>query len=884
MMWHRVFSMRASGWAVLFAGVVGGLPASADSSKLPPAATRQINFDHDVKPVIERCYACHGPQQQMNGLRLDRPGDAERGGYSGPAIVPGKSAASRLIHLVAGLEKDIVMPPVGDRLTSAEIGILRAWIDQGALRPTAPEAKVASSESQLGAEEQSQGSPKSTHWSFQPLRRPAVPEARDRSWTRNAIDNFVLARLGAEGIQPSQQADRRTLIRRVSLDLIGLPPTPQQVAKFLADDRPDAYERLVDDLFDSKHYGEKWAMHWLDLARYADSDGYEKDVVRPHAWRYRHWVVDALNRDMPFDQFTIEQIAGDLLPNAGIEQHVATGLHRNTLKNREGGVKLEQFRFEETVDRANTVGTVWLGLTVGCAQCHDHKYDPISQKDYYGFYAFFNNLEEPMIDAPLPGEMGPYLQKRSEYLAKRAALLEEYCVGPELMDPWEAKLILAADNPGKWTDWDNHYDDLEKMTDGGHKVLRMPREQRSERQQNVQIDFFLRRYEQAVGEEVYEGLGFKELREKLSELEASYPQLAQARVVLESPQPRKTHLHVRGQWDRQGVEVEPVTPGVLPRPATNGKLTRLDLARWLMSPENPLTARVTVNRIWQEYFGRGLVVTSENFGTQGEKPSHPLLLDWLGGEFIDNGWSFKKLHKSIVMSATYRQASDTRPDLLKRDPSNTLLARQSRLRLPAELIRDSALEVSGLLYDSVGGPSVQLPMPEGIEELLFAGGKHTTFTYGKGIDLYRRGLYIHFQRTVPYPFLQNFDAREASTAECRRERSNTPLQSLNLLNDPVFFETAQGLAIRIVQEAPGSDFADRLDYAYQLCLSRKPKSWEQEKMLGYFTQQKQMLDKDPEAVAALFPVVLEGIHGGELATWVGVSRILLNLDEFITRE
>ena len=880
-----MFSTGPKSCAVLlFAGVVGGLPASADTSKLPPPATEQIDFDHDVKPVLERCYVCHGPQQQMNGLRLDRPGDAERGGYSGPAIVLGKSAESRLIHLVAGLEKDVVMPPVGDRLTSTEISILRAWIDQGAHRPTSTEAKVASSESQVEAEEPPQGPPKSTHWSFQPLRRPEVPNVRDDSWARNAIDTFVLARLEAEGIKPSPEASRQTLMRRVSLDLIGLPPTPQQVAKFLADDRPDTYEQLVNGLLDSKHYGEKWAMHWLDLARYADSDGYEKDIVRPHAWRYRHWVVDALNRDMPFDQFTIEQIAGDLLPNAGIEQHVATGLHRNTLKNREGGVKLEQFRFEETVDRANTVGTVWLGLTVGCAQCHDHKYDPISQKDYYGFYAFFNNLEEPLIDAPLPGEMGPYLQKRSEYVAKRAALLEEYCVGPELMGPWEAKLILAADNPGKWTDWDIHYDGLEKMTDGGHKVLRMPRERRSERQQNVQIDFFLKAYGKVVGEEVYEGLGFKELIEKLSELKASYPQLAQARVVVENPQPRKTHLHVRGQWDRQGIEVTPRTPAVLPRPETNGKLTRLDLAKWLLSPENPLTARVTVNRIWQEYFGRGLVGTSENFGTQGEEPSHPQLLDWLAGEFIDNGWSFKKLHKLIVMSATYRQASDTRPELLKRDPSNTLLARQSRLRLPAELIRDSALGVSGLLYGAVGGPSVQLPLPEGVRDLLFQAGKFVDFADAEGKNLYRRGLYIHFQRSVPYPFLQNFDAPEASTAACRRERSNTPLQSLNLLNDPVFFEAAQGLAMRILQEAPGRDFADRLAYAYQLCLSRKPKTWEQESMSGYYTQQGQMLDNDAAAVASLFPAVLEGVDRQELAAWVGVSRILLNLDEFITRE
>ena len=403
----------------------------------------------------------------------------------------------------------------------------------------------------------------------------------------------------------------------------------------------------------------------------------------------------------------------------------------------------------------------------------------------------------------------------------------------------------------------------------------------SDRQRSIVVES---RAYRVWSKDVYKGLGLDELTKKLAELKASYPQLTQARVVVESPQPRKTHLHVRGQWDRRGIEVTPMTPAVLPRPETNGKLTRLDLARWLTSPENSLTARVTVNRVWQEYFGRGLVLTSENFGTQGEKPSHPQLLDWLAAEFVDNGWSLKKLHKSIVMSATYRQASDTRPDLLESDPANTLLARQSRLRLPAELIRDSALEVSGLLYGAVGGPSVQLPLPEGVQDLFFRAGQFVDFADGEGKNLYRRGLYIHFQRSVPYPFLQNFDAREASTAECRRERSNTPLQSLNLLNDPVFFGAAQGLAMRILQEAPGTDFAERLDYAYQLCLSRQPKAWEQEKMLGYLTQQKRLLDNDPQAIASLFPAVLEGADRRELAAWVGVSRILINLDEFITRE
>ena len=865
----------------VFLFAAAGAAAAADPAKLPPPAERQVDFLKEVQPLIERCQACHGEQQQMNGFRLDRREDALRGGYSGAVIIPGNSARSRLIHLIAGLEEDVVMPPAGERLTAQQIALLRAWIDQGARWPQEAEKPLQE------AAESARAKPANPtqHWSFQPIKRPPVPRVNDASWVRNPIDAFVLARLESEGIRPSPEADWRKLARRVHLDIIGLPPSPQAVAGFLEDPSRDAYERLVERLLDSKHHGENWSAPWLDLARYADSDGYEKDLVRPHAWRYRQWVIDAINEDMPFDEFTIAQIAGDLLPHAGVEQRVATGFHRNTLTNREGGVKIEQFRFEETVDRANTVGAVWLGLTVACAQCHDHKYDSLSQKDYYELFAFFNNLEHAHIDAPLGGELGPYLRTRKERRAKRAKLLDQYGVDRELMDPWEEKLVYAGDHPGELTDWDVHYDTLEKMTDGGHLFIRIPRRQRTERQQRVLTDFFVEWRHQVVSEQQWKELGFKELHKKLRELDRQYPRLSQARVVYEKESPRRSHLHVRGQWDRAGMEVRPGTPAVLPPLQAEGTPTRVELARWIVSRENPLTARVTVNRIWQRYFDRGLVATPDNFGVQGAAPSHPKLLDWLASEFRESGWSLKHLHRLIVTSATYRQSSRTRPDLVRRDPGNTLLGRQARLRLPAELIRDSALAISGLLYPEVGGPSVQPPLPEGLSMLLFADGEFLgPQKVDTGKSVYRRGLYIHRQRTLPYPFLANFDAPDGAMTVCRRERSNTPLQALNLLNDPVFFEAAQALAWRVLQESPDPSFRERLRHAFRLCVARAPTDYEQERLLQYFAQQKEMIEKYPGSVDNLAPAALEGIDAVENAAWVSLSRILLNMDEFVTRE
>jgi len=829
---------------------------AADDGALPPASTNKVDFTRDIEPLLQkRCLVCHGPQQQMSGLRLDQKDAAIKGGNSGKDIVAGNSAGSRLIRLVAGVDQK-VMPPVGARLTAAEIGLLRAWIDQGV-------------DWRAGA---------STHWAFQKIQRPEPPAVRDRAWPRNPIDQFILARLEAEGIAPSPEAGKLTLLRRVSLDLTGLPSTPEEVREYLQDNRPDAYERMVDRLLDSPHFGEKWARYWLDLARYADSDGYEKDRARPWAWRYRHWVIDAINRDMPFDEFTAEQLAGDLLPNRNLDTLVATGFNRNTLTNREGGTDPEQFRDEQVLDRAATLGTVWLGLTVGCAQCHNHKYDPISQKEFYQLTAFFNTQEEVNIPAPLAGELGPYLAAWPEFVKKRQALLEEYKI-PEAQADWEKRLRAAASSPGHNEEADFSYGEFTHTVDNARKVLFLDPAKRSEVQQTEMLDRFIGSCGSMYPKEYCDGLKLRELRTKLNELIAKTPQVSYAPVLLENDAPPKTYIHVKGDWRDHGEEVQPGTLAVLP--PLKEKPTRLALARWLTSPENPLTSRVAVNRIWQELFGRGIVNTSEDFGTQGDRPSHPELLDWLATEYMQRGWSLKQMVREIVTSATYRQASNARPELEARDPDNALVARQSRLRLPAESVRDEALFAAGLLDLRIGGRSVRPPQPKGVAELSYAGS--VKWEESTGADRYRRGLYILFQRTVPYPQLVTFDAPSASLSCTRRERTDTPLQALNLMNDPVFFEAAQGLAYRVLTESSGG-FRDRINYAYDVTLGRPPATREVERMGKYFDEVSRNLQANPSTVTTLFPNQFPGVPQADVAAWVEVSRVLLNLDEFITKE
>ena len=818
---------------------------------LAPAQTPEVQHIFRAK-----CIACHGSAQQIGGLRLDAREPAMAGGYSGPVILPGNSSKSKLVDRITGAPGVMAMPPSGPRLTAAEIATVRDWIDKGAAW-------------QGGAAAGPVAAPKHSHWAFQPVRAVAG----------SGIDEFVRARLKREGIEPSPEASRQTLIRRVSIDLIGLPPTPEEVRAFLTDQRPDAYERLVDRLLASPHFGERWARPWLDRARYADSDGYEKDWVRPWAWRYRQWVIDAFNSDLPFDRFTVEQIAGDLLPNAGQDAKIATGFHRQTLTNREGGIDSNQFKFEAAIDRANTVASAWLGLTAGCAQCHDHKYDPFSQKDYFQLVAFFEGMDEADVHAPLPGEIGPWVKSRDEYRQKRETLLNEYNV-PALQADWEKQMLIAAANPGKRTDWDLAWDCLLKLTEGGddgERIMRTPLEKRTERERDALTTHFVRNYHFAVGQKRWKELKLDELDKKLRALYSSYPQLSMAMTVAEGASKGPFYLKVRGDYRTNGIEVKRNTPRVLPA-LKSADPTRLDLAKWIASPENPLTARVTVNWIWQELFGRGLVKTAEDFGTRGELPSHPELLDWLSNRFVEDGWSVKRLVRTIVTSATYKQSSEHRPELREKDPENALLARQTRLRLPAELIRDAALHASGLLTLTVGGPSVRPPQPAGVAALGYGARSGAAWAESEGADRYRRGLYIHFQRTTPYPLLMNFDAPKGTVVQCRRERSNTALQALNLLNDPVFMEAATALAYRVLGEE------DRIGAMFEHALARRPSSSEAERFRAYLVRMRGLYEKDAEASKQLAPAELPGVSRPEAAALVNLASVLLNLDEFITRE
>jgi hypothetical protein len=816
------------------------------------------DFKKDVQPLLQRkCVMCHNERLSQNGVRLDDGEAALAGGYSGPVIIPGKSAESKLIARVSSSKKGFMMPPAGTPLTEAEVAILKQWIDSGAEWPRT--AKTISAVR-----------PQSGHWSFRPIARPDVPEVKQKGWARNSIDRFVLARLEKEGIAPSPEASKAVLLRRLTLDLTGLPPTPQEVSGFLADERPDAYEQAVERLLNSKHYGEQRARAWLDVARYADSDGLEKDLVRPFAWRYRHWVIDAYNRDLPFDEFTIEQLAGDLLPNATVEQRVATGFHRNTLTNREGGTDPEESRFEQLVNRTNTTGTTWLGLTVGCSQCHDHKYDPIKQKDYYALMAFLNQSEEVDIEAPLPGEYGAWMRKQPEYRARREALLREYDV-EALQAEWEEKIREALDHPGKDADWDFAVSNGRPMLDRFETLLRTPKAQRTERENDLVMRWFAGTPGPYKDRDVDKLEGLKDFRRRLQNLDKEFPHLTMAMTMFELPKAPETHIAIKGDFRAKGLKVEANTPGFLPPLPEGAPRNRLTLARWLVSEQNPLTARVAVNRLWMEFFGRGLVKTAEDFGTQGDAPSHPELLDWLASEFRENGWSVKHMVRLVVTSATYRQSSRTRKELMEKDPENVLLARQSRVRLPAENIRDAALAASGLINPAIGGPSVRPPQPAGVAELGYANS--VKWAEDDGPARYRRGMYIHFQRTTPYPMLMNFDAPDSYVACARRRRSNSPLQALNLLNDPVFFEAAQALAMRVLREAPA---AERIDYAFELALGRSPSQRERERMQKFLGQEAAAIQAEQaQALLPLYP---------EQAAWTGAARVLLNLEEFITRE
>jgi Protein of unknown function (DUF1553)/Protein of unknown function (DUF1549)/Concanavalin A-like lectin/glucanases superfamily/Planctomycete cytochrome C len=1071
----------------------------------PDAKPKGVNFNRDIRPILsDNCFACHGPdeKQRMVDLRLDTKEGAfaDRGGYQ--VIVPGKASESRLYQRISSKDGATRMPPVGSErtLTERQIELIRQWIDEGA--------------------------DWQTHWAFNPPRRPDLPKVKDGTWPRNDIDYFVLSRLEREGLRPSPEADKTTLLRRVTLDLTGLPPTPSEIEAFLADSSKDAYEKRVEQLLESVHYGERMAMQWLDLGRYADSHGYHIDSLR-EMWHWRDWVIDAFNHNLPFDQFTIQQLAGDLIPNPTLQQRIATGFNRNHMINFEGGAIPEEYQTEYVVDRVEATSNVWLGLTMGCARCHDHKYDPIKQKDFYQFFVFFNTIPEKGLDgvkgnaAPLLPLPSPQQERQLEELnqqiaAKKSALAEQkpdalqkewqktrlgtmplppkngllsnyefdghladtsgnyqhaklkkgevtYSPGiigkavdldgethlefgnksvlkgsqafslalwfntrlisvgskgraflqqvddsgdrrgfevglgdilklpgmkrgahlqvrlihrwpddsiqvqskdPIVFEAWRhatisydgsgkaaglklyvdgkptaieaiqdhltgstqtaspleagdkrvatpykgllddvriydrsltegevenlaihqpIRTILAelADQPFKWSDVLKDSDSEEDQTEVTKEAKT---EQELEAKRAKLTEYFLTYDAPQPIREAYADL--KDFKARKAELEESIPTTM---VMEEMKKPRETFILGRGDYRNHGEKVSANVPSWLAPLPKGAPANRLGLAQWLVAPSHPLTARVTVNRYWQNYFGVGLVKTAEDFGSQGELPSHPELLDWLATEFIRTGWDIKAMQRLIVTSATYRQVSRVTRDLIERDPENRLLARGPRFRMPAEMVRDNALAVSGLLNPDVGGPSVYPYQPKGLWEEMAFGEIFTgqSYTPGSGKDLYRRSMYTTWKRTVPPPALSTFDAPDREKCTARRARTNTPLQALVLLNDPTYVEAARALAQRVIEQA-GNDPTKRINAAFGLATGRKPQPGELKVLLELAKQQQEDYRRKKELSQKLLGVgesqVDPGVNVTDLAAWTTVASTILNLDETITKE
>ena len=1031
---------------------------------------KPVEFDRDIRPILAaNCYMCHGPDEKMRmmGLRFD----TRDGAFAVPGvIVPGNARNSELIMRVTSSDdvKHMPLRKSGRSLTEQQIDLLRRWIDEGAKWET--------------------------HWSFVPPRRPEIPKASQSTWPRNPIDNFVLARLDKESLQPSPGADKVTLLRRVTFDLTGLPPTLAEIDSFLADKSPDAYERRVDLLLASPHYGERMAMPWLDLARYADTHGYHIDSER-EMWHWRDWVIDAFNRNIPFDEFTVEQLAGDLLTNASVDQKIASGFNRNHMINFEGGAIPEEYQVEYVVDRVEATSSTWLGLTMGCARCHDHKFDPITQKEFYQFYAFFNTVPEEGLDGktgnakpllPLPSHEQkagldrlnalvkelesrltdkevaplqeawekPYTTKLAE--SPRSGLLAHYELDGNLSDVsgsyrhgrtirgdptfnagrvgnavgFDGETQVEFDNMGNFdradpftlTFWlrgggNTPMAVLQKVEDGparrGYEVVlddlsligiqrraarlgvqlesRWPADAIAVRttqrlalgewhhiairydgsgkaagltiflngkpletevlQDNLSGSFKtasalgvgdkkfgtafrgnlddLRVYGRALDpgdieqlairypiEAILSGVTGKRTKEEsarvreyfltyaapeemrrchteLKELERQRADLEKTipttMVMSEMEKQRETFVLARGDYRSRTDKVEPDVPSVLPPLPAGTPRNRLTLARWLVNPANPLTAKVAVNRFWQMYFGVGVVKTLEDFGSQGEPPSHPELLDWLATEFIRTGWDVKAMQRLIVTSSTYRQSSKATPELLERDPDNRLLARGPRFRLPAEMVRDTALAASGLLTDRIGGPGVYPYQPKGVwEELAFGDGfSAQSYTQSKGKDLYRRSLYTFVKRTAPNPSMAVFDMPDREKCLARRAVTNTPLQALVLLNDPTYVEAARALAERAIAEGGGSA-SRRIAYTFRSASARVPSTQELRALDSLYRRELEHYRRDPKAALDLLRVGNGGEKfrsgNAELAALTTVASAILNLDETITRQ
>lgn len=1028
------------------------------------ASEDRVSFNADIRPIFsDRCYTCHGPDSnnRKTPLRFDTREGAVQDLGGRFAIVSGDVGKSEIIKRLTTEDPIRRMPPAYEghaRLSDREIDLVRRWIEQG-------------------AEWQS-------HWSFTPPERPDLPPVTARAV--NGIDHFVLERLEREGLSASPEADRATLIRRVTLDLTGLPPTPEEIDEFLRDASTGAYEKVVDRLLISPRYGERMAVRWLDSARYADTNGYQTDAER-YMWRWRDWVIEAFNDNMPFDQFTVEQIAGDMLPNPTLDQLIATGFNRNHRGNGEGGIIEEEYAVEYVVDRVETTSTVWLGLTMGCARCHDHKYDPLTQKEFYRFFAYFNNVPEkgkafkygnspPFIPAPTPEHLTE-LDSLDEKVEKAKQEFDQ--LQPELesaLEQWEESLVQS--DFVDWTLWDNliaHYrldgavaghtprapEARAKLVDGlpqfkkgkigqansfdgksyidagdvadfrfqedftlsawiyptaaNGAILSRTSESTTEIKGygiylvdgKVQFNLVTRWLDDSTRVETAEplalnrwhhlsavydgsrlakgavvylngkpagmtvvvdtlnqdfgvkkplwigavaGLGtrfqglmddvrvydralrpdelavvaaesplneiarlkpgkrtaaqsdklrlafldeyapahIREAWETLTavrkEREAFIKSFPTVMVMKEREVTRPTHLLVRGQYDLPGAKVTPGVPAALPPIPEGVPNNRLGLARWLVSPSNPLTARVTVNRFWQSYFGAGLVKTVEDFGSQGEWPTHLELLDWLATEFIESGWDVKQLQKTIVMSATYRQSSRVTPELASKDPGNRLLARGPRVRLPAEVVRDQALAISGLLVEEIGGPSVKPYQPAGLWTEL-AGGRD--YEQGHGDDLYRRSIYTFWKRAVPPPQMLNFDSAGREACTVRETRTNTPLQALNLMNDVTFVEASRKLAERMMTEG-GRTPQERIGYGYRLATAHELKPESHEILVGSY---RHYLDNFLTDRRAALELVRQGeserdqaLDVAQLASYTTVASLILNLDETITKE
>jgi Protein of unknown function (DUF1553)/Protein of unknown function (DUF1549)/Planctomycete cytochrome C len=998
----------------LFIALAGATVAAAKGPQPP-------DFTRDVRPILsEHCFKCHGPDDvaRQAKLRLDlREAALAKTGSGNVPIVPGKPDASEVVRRILSHDADEMMPPpaANKPLSDEKKRILRDWIAAGA--------------------------PYQAHWAFVPPKQAVPPLVHDAQWPRNPIDRFILARLESAGLKPAPEADRYTLVRRVSLDLTGLPPTPEQADAFVNDPSPDAYERLVDRLLASPHYGERWARHWLDLARYADTNGYEKDRVRS-IWPYRDWVIAAINAGMPFDQFTVKQLAGDMLTGATDFDRIATGFHRNTMLNEEGGIDPLEFRFYAMVDRVGTTGVVWLGLTVRCAQCHTHKFDPIPHRDYYRMMGMLNNADETEVDVPDLHLLARRSRLEARIAAAEAALPDSYPPGgtegrakfatkftewdrtesarairwtrlhpasvkatlPHLHVLPDDSVLVSGDESKSdryFVTFDNVPSDitalrLEALPDaslpkhgpgrifyegpfgdfqlseftatvdgapvhfkaaaqsfasnpggaaaaidgspltswnvnGGqgksHAAVFIPdKPLRNVKNLSVamlfeyyyaaglghfrisaattpvvadrqvlppQIDDLLiipaksRNAAQKVALTRYFASIVPELeaaREKIHSLRHAEPMLPTSLVMSERPadNPRPTFLHKRGEFLQPTERVEPGLLTLFAAGSTNGPHDRLSFARWLVSSQNPLVGRVTMNRQWQSFFGRGIVRTTEDFGYQGTPPTHPELLDWLAVEFLKQNWSMKAMHRLIVTSTTYRQASQVTAEALTKDPENKLLSHAPRVRLEAELVRDAELKAAGLLTEKIGGPSVFPPQPASVTTEGAYGG--LSWNDSTGLDRYRRGLYTFTKRTAPFAMLSTFDAPSGEECVARREVSNTPLQALTLLNDAMFVEFARGLARDVVSRTKGTpeEIARTL---FRRCLTRQPSAEELAALVAFQHKACERFERDPKAAQALLKTDDQPPHErAVLAAWTAVARGLLNLDETITKE